>query len=125
MKNLINPEDRFEMLLKASENLVTKAQNHEERITTLEKHMPVNRRNALNIKIAATKHVTEILGGKGTEAYKKHYRETISRLWHDYWQVFGVTSYTETPAKQYDNALEFIKAWRPLSLVGLEPNPAA
>lgn len=125
MKNLQKPEDRYELLLKASENLVLKAQDHEERITILEKQMPVSRRYAINIKLAATAQVTTILGGKGSKAYKEHYRETISHLWHDYWKVFGVTSYTETPAKQYDNALEYIMAWRPLALVGLEPEPAA
>jgi hypothetical protein len=125
MKQIQSLDTRIELILKASENLIAKSQDHENRISYLEKHMPVDRRSALNIKSAATKHVTAILGGKGSEAYKKHFRETISRFWHDYWQVFGVTSYLETPAKQYDNALDYIKTWRPLTLVGLEPEPAA
>jgi len=107
--------DRYELLLMASENLLGKMQNHESRITTLEQRFPLNRRDALNIRTRVVRHVGKVVGKDSPE-----YRKMISRLWHDYWQAFGVTSYTETPAALYDEAIAFIDRWRPIQLAGLE-----
>jgi hypothetical protein len=104
--------DRYEMLLKASENLINKVGNHEDRIVHIENHMPMNRRKALNLKNLASKHVTSIVGGYGSQGYKDNYRKVIRKLWHDYWNNFGITSYLETPAKMYDTAIQWIQDWR-------------
>lgn len=79
----------------------------------IESRMPINSRNALNIRRRVVVHVSKILGSS------KHpeYRKTISRLWHDYWQVFGVTSYHDTPAALYDEAIAYIDSWKPISIV--------
>lgn len=118
---MLNKEpDRYMVLLQASENILGKVvvhdgvlQSHDERIALIESRMPVNSRNALNIRRRVVTRAAKILGSN------KHpeYRKTISRLWHDYWQVFGVTSYHDTPAALYDEAIAYIDAWKPISIV--------
>lgn len=104
--------DRYELLLKASENLVSKVEDHESRIVFIEKNVPMNRRKALNIKNLASKRVTSIVGGHGTKGYKENFHKVIRKLWHDYWNNFGVTSYLDTPAQMYDTAIQWIQDWR-------------
>lgn len=115
--------DRFELLLQASENLVRTVvdqkksiDNHETRIVTLEKSMTCDSRTALNIRRRVVQHVSKILGSKD----HPEFRRTISRLWHDYWQAFGVCSYRDTPAALYEQAISYIDHWRPIELVNLE-----
>jgi len=116
-KQLINTQTEIQMLVEASRNLLTKVEDHEHRITRLENRMTVDYRTALNIRLRAVHHVSKILGDK------KHpeFRKTISHLWHDYWNAFGVCTYKDTPAALYDEAIAFIDRWRPLELVNLDP----
>lgn len=114
--------DRFEILLKATENLLGKVQDHESRITKLENRMIVDSRTALNIRRRAVQHVSRVLGSKDHPEFRK----TISRLWHDYWNAFGVCSYRDTPAALYDEAIAYIDRWRPLEIVSHDhTDPAA
>lgn len=117
-------DHRIDKILIALEAAVPKIQDHENRINHLENNMILERRKCLNIKRKVESHVSQLLGGKESEIYKTEYRSTIRHLWHDYWNAFGITSYLDTPAMMYDQALKFIEDWRPHSLRGLE-EPAA
>ncbi|MDG0791962.1 ORF6C domain-containing protein [Cohnella ginsengisoli] len=114
-KQLVTPAQELQILLEMSRNLIGKAEDHETRITKIEKTMTVDSRASLNIKQRAERHVTTILGGKDSPRYKEHYRGTIRKLWHAYWNNFGITTYRDTPAMLYDQALDFIDKWRPIA----------
>lgn len=120
MSKQLSPSTEIQMLLEMSRNFIGKSENHETRIQTIEKHMTVDSRTALNIRSRALKHVAKTLGGRDSETYKSQYRQTISHLWHDFWQAFGVCSYRDTPTAMYDQAISWIDKWRPIQLVGLE-----
>lgn len=118
--------DRFAILLAASENLVMAQQKQGQEIEAVKQEvseirqitnrLPGDSRMQLSIKLRATKHVTRIVGGTTSPLYRK----TISALWRDYWQAFAVTSYRDTPAAMYDEAISYIDRWRPIELAGLE-----
>lgn len=118
--------DRYDILLRVSENLATTVVTIKEDMTGIKtelaeirkvtNRLPGDSRMQLNIKTRATKHVTKVLGGTKSPLFKK----TITNLWHDFWNAFAVTTYKDTPAALYDEAISFIDRWRPIQLAGLE-----
>lgn len=122
--------DRVDVLLQVSENLASsfvgmkneinefkiELRGEISEIKKVTNRLPGDSRMQLNIKLRATKHVCKLLGGSKSELFKK----TISNLWHDFWNAFGVTTYKDTPAAMYDEAISFIDRWRPIQLAGLE-----
>jgi hypothetical protein len=111
------PDDRFELLLKASENMLSKVHNHDDEITDLkqrvghvETHMTCDSRKQQNIHAYAKKHISSILGSTNHPEYRK----TIQWLWADFRQFFGVLTYKDTLVVDYDRAIDWIGAWRPL-----------
>lgn len=118
--------DRIELLLKVSENLANSMQGVQNEVSGIKaeiaeirkttNRLPGDSRMQLNIKMRATKHVSHIVGGPKSPLFKK----TISNLWHDFWNAFAVTTYKDTPAALYDEAISFIDRWRPIQLAGLE-----
>lgn len=124
MSRQIQSMTEIDKLLVISNNLVTSVKEVQgeigsisSRLEKVEKTMTIDSRSALNIKLRAERHVSGILGGKESDRYKNHYRSTIRRLWHDYWNIFGITTYKDTPSVLYDQAIEFIDKWRPISPV--------
>ncbi|MBB6731925.1 ORF6C domain-containing protein [Cohnella zeiphila] len=118
-------DHRLDKILSALEVVIPDVQDLKSRVGTLEMNMVCESRKRLNLKKRAESHVTKILGGKDSDAYKNDYRGTIRHLWMDYWQAFGVTTYHDTPAVLYDKAIEFIDEWRPQSIRGLEDTKSA
>lgn len=118
MAKQLSAKTEIQLLLEMSRNLIGKADDHETRLSKLEARMSVDSRNALNIRRRVVQHVTKLLGKEHPE-----YRKSISRLWHDYWNAFGVTSYLDTPAALYDEAIAYIDRWRPIALA--EPEQSA
>lgn len=118
--------DRYELLLKVSENLATSVQtvvsdvssikNEISEIRKITNRLPGDSRMQLNIKTRATKRVVQVLGTPKNPLFKK----TITNLWHDFWQAFAVTTYKDTPAALYDEAISFIDRWKPIQLAGME-----
>lgn len=124
---MLNKEpDRFELLLQASENLVRsvvdlKTENVEikkdiQEIKKVVNRFPGDSRMQLAIKTRATKKVVMVVGSTNSPLFRK----TISALWHDFWQAFAVTTYKDTPAALYDEAISYIDRWKPIQLVNLE-----
>lgn len=122
--------DRVDVLLQVSENLASsfvgmkneinefkiELRGEISEIKKVTNRLPGDTRMQLNIKLRAQKHVAKTVGGTNSPLYRK----TISNLWHDFWNAFGVVSYRDTPAALYDEAISFIDRWRPIQLAGLE-----
>lgn len=118
--------DRYELLLQASENLVrsvvdlrtenTEIKKDIQEIKKVVNRFPGDSRMQLAIKTRATKKVVMVVGTTNSPLFRK----TISALWHDFWQAFAVTTYKDTPAALYDEAISYIDRWKPIQLVNLE-----
>lgn len=119
MENQLQPMDRWDIMLKTSQNMLSKIQDHDHRIVSLEKRMdkvPADYRHIQSIHKCAVDRVTEVLGGYGTPRYKEHFRKMIARLWMDYRSLFGIVSYHDTPTGLYEQAISYIKHWTGPSL---------
>ncbi|WP_158606386.1 ORF6C domain-containing protein [Paenibacillus ginsengarvi] len=116
------PMDRWDIMLRTSENMINKIQDHDLRLVSLEKRMdkvPADYRQIQNIHKCAVERVTALLGGYGTPRYKAEFRKTIARLWKDYKSLFGIVSYHDTPTGLYDQAISYIQHWNgPIEVVG-------
>lgn len=118
--------DRYAVLLQVSENLAKTVTDIKDDLSGVHKDIqemkkvvnrfPGDSRMQLSIKTHATKKVAQIVGGTTNPLFRK----TISALWHDFWQAFAVTTYKDTPAALYDEAISYIDRWKPIQLAGLE-----
>lgn len=90
-------------------------EDHENRIDNLENTMTVDygQQKKLNDQHHAT--AIKVLGGKDTSEYgDKELREKVFRsIWRDYKNYFGISSYKDTPAARYGEAMEYLSGWRP------------
>lgn len=115
---------RIEKMLMGLEKAADRIDDHENRLTKVENHMIVDSRKQNAINAYAKSHVSKLLGGKDSAAHKTDFKRYMSWLWTDYREMFGITSYRDTRAIDYDRALEWIDTWRPHSMRGLEETDA-
>lgn len=85
------------------------------RIERIEQNMTIDSRLHQNIIAHAKKHVMKLVNGNVNPEYGKAYKNVIQKLWRDYRQFFGITSYKDTKMIDYDRAIEWINAWRPFN----------
>lgn len=104
---------RMNKVLGALEVSVEKIQNHETRISRIENTMICDSRKRANISKRVRQRAKSISGSMEQPDYKIKFRSNISRLWHDYWDTFGVTTYLDTPDSLYDTVLDWIDSWKP------------
>ena len=90
-------------------------EDHESRIDNLENTMTVD--YGQQKKLNDQHHATEIkgLGGKDTQEYgDKELRDKVFRsIWRDYKDYFGISSYKDTPAARFGEAMQYLSGWRP------------
>ena len=107
----------LDKLLEISRNIVPAVAQQGERILNLEGRVTIienskvcSRQRANQIGKACRRRAAQILvGGPKSPLY----RTAIKRLYLNYYDVFGITSYHETLEVDYDRAMEWIEAWRP------------
>jgi hypothetical protein len=117
---------RMEKMLMGLEKSAERIQDHENRINTLESRMICDSRMRLNIKRRVEQRVRTLSGSRENNPnYQEMYRSNTRKLWHDYWNAFGVTTYHDTPAALYDTVIEFIDKWVPAEIRGLEEPKAS
>ncbi|MFJ7736434.1 ORF6C domain-containing protein [Lysinibacillus sp. NPDC097287] len=73
-----------------------------------------------NIQRAANQSVVQALGGKGSVAYTQINRKVFSAFWNEFKQHFKVPRYGDIPKVKQDEALHFIKLWRPSTSLQME-----
>lgn len=124
-------DQRFEMILRTSENFARAFQEMQTDVNDLKadvsyikNNMTCDTRKQQNILAFAKSHVTKMLGGRDSQAYKSEYRRTIQWLWADFRRLFGINSYKDVPVNDYDRAMDFIRDWRPIKLSNAEEKGA-
>ena len=95
--------------------VINHMEDHESRIDNLENTMTVD--YGQQKKLNDQHHATEIkvLGGKDTQEYgDKELRDKVFRsIWRDYKDYFGISSYKDTPAARFGEAMQYLSGWRP------------
>lgn len=90
-------------------------EDHESRIDNLENTMTVDygQQKKLNDRHHAT--AIKVLGGKDKPEYEdKALRDKVFRsIWRDYKNYFNISSYKDTPAARFEDALAYLNGWRP------------
>lgn len=91
-------------------------QEHSEKLRVWEerwdRHMVISSGQAKTLRKIANKRVRELLPDE--EDYKKYRSLYYSRLWNEYQDAFGVTSYLDTRLRHFEAACDWIREWRPI-----------
>lgn len=85
----------------------------DERVTDLESNMTIDYGQQQVLKKEVNKTVVSSLGGKDSEAYKEISRKVFSECNRDIQDRFHVNSRNNVPKKRFDEAIGYIKAWKP------------
>ena len=95
--------------------LDARTMKHEERITALEGNMVIDYAQQRTLASQVSKAVIDALGGAASPAYRdKNVRgRTYSECNHDIQKWFIVNSRNNIPRKRFDEAVEYIRRWRP------------
>ncbi len=72
------------------------------------------------IQQAAKESIVQALGGKESIAYREISKKAFSAFWNEFKAYFKVPRYGDIPKVKHDEALRFIKLWRPSTSLQME-----
>lgn len=72
------------------------------------------------IQRAAKESIIQALGGKESIAYQEISKKAFSAFWNEFKAYFKVPRYGDIPKVKHDEALRFIKLWRPSTSLQME-----
>lgn len=87
--------------------------DHEDRIKNLENNMTLDYGQQRVLEDAVNKTVIDVLGGKGSCAYKGIGRKVFAECNRDLKHYFNVNARNNVPKKRFEEALEYAKNWKP------------
>lgn len=87
--------------------------NHEERIVNLENNMTIDYGQQRVLEDTVNKTVIDVLGGKGSDAYKEVGRKVFAECNRDLKHYFDVNARNNVPKKRFDEAVEYARNWKP------------
>lgn len=90
-----------------------KIQQIESKVNALEDNIYITRSQQKKLRDFAREVVIKALGSKHSQAYKEFSQKAFSEFWKSYQNHFNISSYLDTPKKDFQEALEFINAWKP------------
>lgn len=105
-KKLLSPEEMMRVQLGMIDG-------HEERIKALEDTMTIDYGQQRVLERTVNKTVIEVLGGKQSNAYREVSKKVFAECNRDLKNRFNINSRNDVPRKDYEQAIEYAKAWRP------------
>ena len=113
-KKVVNQFKGLSKELQAIFVLDNKIQVIEDKIKDIEENTPLSNYECEQLQSSVRKRGTEMLGGKGSSAYKdKSIRAKVySGIQHEIKINFGVTSYKAIKRKQLDKAIEIVNEYK-------------
>lgn len=90
-----------------------KIQQIESKVNALEDNIYITRSQQKKLRDFAREVVIKALGSKHSQAYKEFSQKAFSEFWKSYQNYFNISSYLDTPKKDFQEALKFINAWKP------------
>lgn len=87
--------------------------DHENRIVNLENNMTIDYGQQRVLEDTVNKTVIDVLGGKGSCAYKEVSRKVFAECNRDLKHYFDVNSRNNVPKIRFDEAVEYARNWKP------------
>lgn len=87
--------------------------DHENRIVNLENNMTLDYGQQRVLEDTVNQTVIEVLGGKGSIAYREVGRKVFAECNRDLKHYFNVNARNNVPKKRFDEAVEYAKNWKP------------
>lgn len=87
--------------------------NHEDRITNLENNMTLDYGEQRVLEDTVNKTVIDVLGGKGSYAYKEIGKKVFAECNRDLKHYFNVNARNNVPKKRFDEAVQYASNWKP------------
>ena len=87
--------------------------NHEKRIVNLENNMTIDYGQQRTLGDIVNKTVLDVLGDKGSYAYKEVGRKVFAECNRDSKYYFNVNARNNVPKKCFDEAVEYARNWKP------------
>ncbi|MGK0466472.1 ORF6C domain-containing protein [Clostridium sp.] len=118
----LTPMEQIKLQYQTLEEHEQKLNAIDEKVAHLENNMVIEYGQEVSIKKAVNKHVINECGGSEAPAYLlKDLRGKIYRaLWRDYKDHFNITSYHNTPKKDFEMALDIVATWKPFWQISRE-----
>ena len=87
--------------------------DHENRISNLENNMTLDYGQQRVLEDTVNKTVIDVLGGNQSNAYREVSRKVFAECNRDLKNHFHVNSRDDVPRKDYEQAIEHAKSWKP------------
>lgn len=106
-------DGKIALLAQGHTELSQKVENAVERIVNLENNMTIDYGQQRVLEDTVNKTVIDVLGGKGSDAYKEIGRKVFAECNRDLKHYFDVNARNNVPKKRFDEAVEYAKNWKP------------
>lgn len=85
----------------------------DERVTDLENNTTIDYGQQQALGDIVNRVVIEVLGGKGSPAYREIGKKVFAECNRDLKHYFNVNARNNVPKKRFDEAVEYVKSWKP------------
>ncbi len=106
-------DGKIALLAQGHTELSHRVENAVERIANLESNMTIDYGQQRVLEDAVNKTVIDILGGKGSCAYKEVSRKVFAECNRDLKHYFDVNARNNVPKIRFDEAVEYARNWKP------------
>lgn len=119
-QQLTTPANSLELALQAALKHEQEIKGIKSDVDFLKGTMRVNSLEQQEIQQAAKQSIVHALGGKDSTAYKEISKKVFKAFWNEFKQYFKVPRYGDIPKAKHEEALRFIKLWRPSTSMQME-----
>lgn len=106
-------DGKIALLAQGHTELSQKVENAVERIINLENNMTIDYGQQRVLEDIVNKTVIDVLGGKGSCAYKEVSRKVFAECNRDLKHYFDVNARNNVPKNRFDEAVEYARNWKP------------
>lgn len=106
-------DGKIALLAQGHTELSQRVENAVERIVNLENNMTIDYGQQRVLEDTVNKTVIDVLGGKGSCAYKEVSRKVFAECNRDLKHYFDVNARNNVPKIRFDEAVEYARNWKP------------
>lgn len=119
-QKLSQPINSLELALQAALKHEQEINGIKSDVDYLKGSMRIDSLQQQEIQQEAKKSVMHALGGKESNAYIKVSKKAFSAFWNEFKQYFKVPRYGDIPKVKQEEAIRFIRLWRPSTTLQME-----
>ncbi|RBP89358.1 ORF6N domain-containing protein [Cytobacillus firmus] len=117
---LPSPPQSLELALQAALEHEREIKNIKSDVDYLKGNMRVDSLQQQEIQQEAKSSIIQALGGSDSLAYQQISRKVFSTFWNEFKKYFKVPRYGDIPKSKHEEAIRFIKLWRPATSMQME-----